>query len=92
MDNLSKYQKKYDQDEDEYEIILNYKGNVNKLIDNIIYGNIDKTPWISSIKEHCQTIDVEILNPDWLNSLNEEQVLRMNIAATVKKFLTEVIK
>lgn len=55
-----------------------------EIIIKILYGNIDKEPW-DCIKEHCQLNGLGNIDPEWVNSLNEEQLIRLNIAATLKK-------
>lgn len=63
---------------------MTYK-KVHPLVDLIIYGDIDETPW--DVLGHDLT-DVP-KHMEFVNSLDEEQILRLNIAATVQKWIEE---
>lgn len=56
---------------------------IEKIIPIILYGDIDEEPW-EIIKEHCQLDEQGNVDVYWANSLDEEQQLRMAIAATLR--------
>ena len=61
---------------------------IEELVQKILYARL-KTPW-DGIKNHCLCDAEGEIDNAWANSLDEEQCLRMDIAAFLKEYLSKL--
>lgn len=58
---------------------------IHPIVDIILYGKCRKTPW-DVLGDKCLHDDNGNIDIEWANSLDEEQTLRMDIAATIQEY------
>ena len=64
---------------------------IHPIVKIILYGNCRKTPW-DVLRDRCLYDENGNIDMEWANSLDEEQQLRMDIAATVQQYFNDEYK
>jgi hypothetical protein len=60
-----------------------YNAFLEDAITTVLYGDIEEASW-DVISDHCKKINEEIIDWEAMNNYDEEQQLRLSIAATLK--------